>query len=358
MNERQALLALVLSPGFGPVTLKRLLKEVKTPLEIFSLPKEKLNACGFKGDRSRLEEALLRARREEQALRRLGASYVTLYDEEYPPLLREIPDPPPVLFYQGRLPGTEPALAVVGSRAATSYGLTVTREWVSVFARAGLAVISGLALGIDRAAHESALRNGGLTFAVLGCGLDVNYPAPNAALRREMLEKGGGLLTEFPLGTRPKAGNFPIRNRLISGLSQAVLVVEASPKSGSLITARLAGEQGREVFAVPGPVYSLRSHGCHLLLRDGAQLADKPEDVLSYFGARVGRVPDEVQELTLGPEEAKVLEHLKREPLSVDELVYLTGLGIEEVVATLTSLEIEGLVERLPGNSYRRTLGR
>ena len=355
MDDRRLLLALALVPGLGPITIKRLIKEATSLEAVFSLPPERLKACGVRGRLPPLKEALFRAEREEEALARLGASYVTLLDEDYPPLLRTIPDPPMVLFYKGSLPRNEPSLAVVGSRAATPYGLSVVRDWVPLFTRAGIAIVSGFALGIDRAAHEAALKEGGLTYAVLGCGLDVNYPAANARLREKM-SRQGALITEFPLGVRPKAGNFPIRNRIISGLSQAVLVVEASRKSGSLITARLAGEQGREVFAVPGPVYSLKSRGCHDLLRDGATLADSPEDILSFFGQEPSR--EASQELTLSPEEAKVLEHLAEEPLSVDELVCRTGLPVEELVGLLANLELEGLLERLPGNLYRRILRR
>ena len=355
MDDRRLLLALSLVPGLGPVTIRRLLKEAPSLKAVFSLPPEKLKACGVRGRLPSLKKALFRAEREEEALLRLKASYVTLLDEDYPPLLRTIPDPPVVLFYKGSLPREEPTLAVVGARAATSYGLSVVRDWVPLLARAGIAIVSGFALGIDRAAHEAALREGGRTYAVLGCGLDVNYPAANARLREEITRRGG-LITEFPLGVRPKAANFPIRNRIISGLSQAVLVVEASQRSGSLITARLAGEQGREVFAVPGPVYSLRSRGCHDLLRDGATLADKPEDLLSFFGKEPFK--EAPQELTLSPEEAKVLEHLAEEPLSVDELVFRTGLAVEELTGLLTNLELEGLLERLPGNLYRRISGR
>ncbi|NPA49435.1 MAG: DNA-protecting protein DprA [Thermodesulfobacteria bacterium] len=352
MFDRKLLLALSLVPGLGPLTIQKIVNALDDLRDLWALSREDLKTLGLRKPLPSLEEVLRRAEEEISGLERLKASYVTFWDEDYPPLLKEIATPPPVLFYQGSLPRQEALLAVVGSRAATSYGLSVTKEWVAVFVRHGLGIVSGFALGIDGAAHRTAVREGGRTYGVLGCGLDVDYPAAHRHLRQEILEAGGGFLTEFPLGTEPRAGNFPVRNRLISGLSQAVLVVEASPKSGSLITARLAAEQGREVLAVPGPVYSLRSHGCHQLLREGAALADKPEDVLSSFGQEPKAFLQ--PELTLGPEEAKVLEHLSGSPLSIDELVYLSGLSTMDVTRVLAELELEGLIERLPGNFYRR----
>ncbi len=352
MFEPHFLLALSLIPGIGPLTIQKIVSGLDEFQKLWELSPEEKRALGLRGKLPPLEEVLLRAEKEEEGLKRLGGAYVTFWDEAYPAALKEIATPPPVLFYLGRLPQEETLLAVVGSRAATNYGLSVTRDWVAAFVRAGLGIVSGFALGIDGEAHRTVIKEGGITYAVLGCGLDVNYPAAHASLRKEILASGGGLITEFPLGTGPRAGNFPVRNRIISGLSQAVLVVEASPKSGSLITARLAAEQGKEVLAVPGSVFSLRSHGCHQLLREGATLADKPEDVLNCLGYQ--RKETGSPELTLAPEEAKVLEHLTGEPVSVDEIAYLSGLAVEKIMPILSELEIEGLVERLPGNFFRR----
>ncbi len=353
MFDRKLLLALALVPGLGPLTIQKIINALDDPKDIWELSPGDQKALGLRKPLPPFEETLKRAEKEIKALERLGASYVTFWDEDYPLLLKEIATPPPVIFYCGSLPQGRDLLSVVGSRSASSYGLSVTKEWVSIFVQNGLGIISGLAMGVDGAAHRAALKGGGLTYAVLGCGLDIDYPAAHRHLRRKILAAKGGLLTEFPLGTEPRAGNFPVRNRIISGLSKVVLVVEASLKSGSLITARLAAEQGREVFAVPGPVYSLRSQGCHQLIREGANLADKPEDVLSVFGVKPKSFSPP-SELTLGPEEAKVLEHLSGSPLSIDEIVYLSGLSTVEVARILTELELEGLVERLPGNFYRR----
>ncbi|AEH45445.1 DNA protecting protein DprA [Thermodesulfatator indicus DSM 15286] len=339
-------LALWLVPKMGPRRFFKLLNFVQNPEEVFSLPKSRIKELGL--ELPEKEKALAKAKNEFALVNKLGGKVISFFDEDYPPLLREISDPPPILYVLGNLP-QKTGLAVVGSRRATSYGREVCRKWVSVLARAGIPIVSGLALGIDSMAHEAAVKENAPTYAVLGCGLDVNYPASNSWLRREIIAKGGGLITEFPLGTKPRPGNFPIRNRLISGLSAAVLVIEADLKSGSLITARLAAEQGREVLAVPGPVYSSQSRGTHALIRDGALLVDHPEQVLEIFSLSF---LNEREELTLSEEEAKVLNCFEGEPLEFDELILKTGLEVDKLLQILTNLELEGLIVKQSGNAY------
>jgi len=355
-------LALWLLPGMGPASFEKLLETAESPEEAFHLDQETLKGLGLKTPlRQALrnkDRALKRAQAEREALARLGAKVITIFDAAYPSLLKEIPNPPPVLFVKGALDLGPYSLAVVGSRAATSYGRRITKEWIFELAKAGLAIISGFALGIDALAHEAALRARGYTLAVLGCGLDQNYPMENQGLGRAILRQGGALVTEFPLGTKPKPQNFPIRNRIISGLAQGVLVIEASAKSGSLITARLAAEQGREVMAVPGNVYSGRSHGCHRLIREGALLVDRPDQVLDALGLEVvfSERSQGVRELTLSPLEAKVLEHLEVYPLHLDDVAYKSGLAVSQVSGILLALELKGLVQGLPGNFYQKVV--
>jgi DNA processing protein len=306
--------------------------------------------------------AFQQAEEEWKRLKDLGGSLLTLEEENYPSLLAQIPDPPLVLYFFGQLEMGPYPLAVVGSRSVTSYGRRVVRDWISELARAGLDIVSGLALGVDRLAHEEALRAEGYTVAVLGSGLDQVYPPENRSLAERIVRSGGAIVTEFPLGTPPRAQNFPIRNRIISGLSKAVLVVEASLRSGSLITARLAAEQGREVMAVPGSIYSGRSHGCHQLICQGALLVDKPCQILETLGLKIVSSPAEdaspVNSLTLSPEEDKVLERLEVYPMHVDDLVHLTGLEVSTLSGILLALELKGLIESQPGNYYQKVVKR
>ncbi len=362
-KDRLWLLALALRPRCGPRRVRLILERFGTPEAFFAASYKERQDLGL--PRSLWEqppprEALAQAQEEAKALEKLGAHFITWDDEEYPPSLRELPDPPPILFFKGSFDLRLPSLAVVGSRAATSYGLRITRTWVRELVRAGVGVVSGLAVGIDTAAHQATLEAGGFTIAVLGNGLDEPYPRENLPLATAIAEKGL-LLTEFPLKTKPRPQNFPIRNRLISGLAQAVLVVEASPRSGSLITARLAGEQGKEILAVPGPVYSYRSHGCHQLIREGALLVDRPEQVLDALGLS-GLVfapeaqKDSAKRLTLSTEETKVWEVLEPSPIHLDEIARRAGLAVSQVSGILVALELKGLVASSPGNFFQKVV--
>jgi DNA processing protein len=292
------------------------------------------------------------------ALERAGARIIPLWDEaRYPPLLRAIHDPPALLYLLGDLPAAE-TLAVVGARQASANGRHLTATICAEMAERGITVVSGLARGIDTAAHQGVLDGGGRTVGVLGCGIDRVYPPENARLFVRILEQGG-ILSEYPPGTPPLAGHFPGRNRIISGLARGVLIVEAAEGSGSLITADFALEQGREVFAVPGPVYAPTSGGVNRLLKEGAHLVTEARDILDILWPQlppqaVTRRQDLFAESL--PETPRALyNQLGAEPLHVDELARRCGLTPMEVSAILLHLELQGGVEQLPGMRYVRS---
>jgi len=286
----------------------------------------------------------------------------------YPPMLLESPDAPAVLYVRGdeRILG-EPQLAMVGSRNPTAGGRATAREFAIFFAQAGLTITSGLALGIDTACHEGALAGGGPTVAVLGCGLDQIYPRENQALA-EHIAAAGAVITEFPPGTSPLPACFPQRNRIIAGLSHGTLVVEAAQRSGSLITARLAGVAGREVFAIPGSIHNPLARGCHHLIRQGAKLVERPEDVLSELkislvAQLVAGAPEEPLSRQPGAppldKEYKILlDALAFEPASVDSLIDRTGMNSESIASMLLILELDGHVAPHPGGRYSRMAGK
>jgi len=298
-----------------------------------------------------------------------GVATLDLADEHYPAWLRAIPDPPPVLYCDGSLePGDRQAVAIVGSRQATPYGLRVTDALARELSALGFTIVSGFARGIDAAAHRAALASGGRTVAVLGCGLDVDYPSGHASLRTE-IAGSGAVLTEFAPGTAPFATNFPRRNRIISGLALGVVVVEAAEDSGSLITARLALEQGREVFAVPGPIDAPTSRGPHGLLKQGAKLVETVNDIVEELLPQLetmrtplsqdfvatgagGRRPFAPKPPDLSPEEQVVFRVIGREPLHLDDLTEQSRLSAAEVARILLGLELKALVHQLPGQQY------
>ena len=280
---------------------------------------------------------------------------VTLADSEYPQALLNIPDPPLLLYVKGRVDLlNQTALAIVGSRSATPQGIHNAEAFAKSLSDAGLCIISGLAHGIDAAAHRGALRgqgiNSGGSIAVVGTGLDKVYPAANRDLAHALAQHGA-LISEFPLGTPPLAANFPRRNRLISGMSLGCLVVEASLQSGSLITARLALEQGREVFAIPGSIHAPQSKGCHALLKQGAKLVETAQDILEELGGQ--RVAPAQRSAPEGPDSA-LLEHLGFDPVDADTLSARCGLTVAELSAMLLTLELDGRISVLPGGLYQR----
>lgn len=277
---------------------------------------------------------------------------LTLADPEYPQSLLQIPDPPPLLYVKGRHELlNRPAIAVVGSRNATAQGVTNAQAFGHALSDAGLCVVSGLALGIDAAAHRGGLDGASTSIAVIGTGPDIVYPARNHALAHELAERGA-IVSEFPLGAAAKAGNFPRRNRIISGLSAGCLVVEAALQSGSLITARLAAEQGKEVFAIPGSIHSPHSKGCHALIKQGAKLVESANDVLEEVGSLLG--PRSPLARSVDGEKHPELRWLGYDPADIDTLVARSGLTSETVCAMLLELELEGRVASLPGGLYQR----
>ncbi len=276
---------------------------------------------------------------------------VTLADAEYPQALLQTPDAPPLLYVKGRAELlNHRATAVVGSRNATAQGIATAESFAQALSDAGLTVVSGLALGIDAAAHRGGLAGIARSIAVVGTGLDIVYPARNQALAQQ-LAREGVIISDFPLATPPLAPNFPRRNRLISGLAQGCLVVEAALPSGSLITARLANEQGKDVFAIPGSIHSPLSKGCHLLIKQGAKLVDSVQDILEEL--RIAAPIDAAPTATTGPVH-RLLDLMGFDPCDVDTLALRSGLAAESIAAALTRFELDGSVAVLPGGRFQR----
>jgi DNA processing protein len=284
-----------------------------------------------------------------------GNRVLTLADAAYPKALLDVADPPLMLYAKGRLEClSSPALAVVGSRNATAQGIINASKFSEVLSQAGLTIISGMALGIDAAAHQGGLRGAGSTVAVIGTGADIAYPARNRQLAQQIAAEGC-ILTEYALGTPPAASNFPRRNRIISGLAQGVLVIEAAAQSGSLITARMAAEQGRDVFAIPGSIHSPLSKGCHLLIKQGAKLVESAQDVLEeikhHAGAPTSSTPSATTQQTPA---SGILSAIGFDPVAPDALAEHCKLDIAMLNAQLLTLEMEGTIEMLPGGMVRR----
>lgn len=280
---------------------------------------------------------------------------VTLADTDYPQALLEVPDPPPLLYVKGqRQYLNAPALAIVGSRNATPQGLANAESFARHLSNHGLCIVSGMALGIDGSAHRGGMQGQASSIAVVGTGLDIVYPARHRELAHE-LAQNGALVSEFPLGTASKAHNFPRRNRLISGLSRGCLVVEAALQSGSLITARLAAEQGREVFAIPGSIHSPMAKGCHYLIKQGAKLVDSAQDILDELGyPGVVASANTPVSTSLDKDEALLMQCLGFDPAGIDALVGCSGLTSDNVCAILLTMELAGYVTSLPGGLYQR----
>ncbi len=354
--------------GVGPRIRRSLLDQFGTPSQILNAPRQDLlnvpgigeklaNAIIYRTSKSTAEEELQRCR---------AAGYQLLFEESdaYPSLLREMPDPPALLYCKGEiLPEDELAVAIVGSRKCTHYGLQQAEKMAAALARAGVTVVSGLARGIDQAAHRGALKAGGRTIAVMATGLSHIYPPEHRELS-EQVSAQGALVTEFPLDQAPVAGLFPQRNRIISGLSMGVLLIEAGRKSGALHTARHAYEQGRDVFAVPGRIDHPASAGCHDLIRDGAMLVRSVEDVLE--GLSPAKTPVKVsenrevhtpRELSLSDFERDVLNLVTLEPQHLNEIVQSSNLDSSRILSTLTVLEMRKVVKRLPGGFLVRATG-
>jgi DNA processing protein len=345
-------------PQVGNVTFRRLIEHFGSPKQALSASERDLSAV--RGITSAAIAALLRhdphkaAEQEYRAVRNAGACIVTLHDPDYPQLLRHLPDPPPYLYAKGQLRNVEPTIAIVGSRRASAYGLATTEKFTRDLTRNGIAVVSGMARGIDATAHRASILEGGYTIGVLGCGIDVIYPRENKPLYHDMAAQGA-LLSEFPMGTLPLAENFPRRNRIISGIASAVLVIEAAEGSGSLITAQCALEQGRDIFAIPGAIHTPNSRGTNRLIKDGAILVESVADILAELAPRSAiaspALPAPLRS-GLSPKEAAVYSVLSSAPLHIDDIVVKCALTVGEVSAILLRFELDGIVTQLVGKQF------
>lgn len=351
-----AWLRLTLAPGIGSETQRKLLAAFGLPEAVFAAGRSavravignKVDALFDFSDQEAVDRSIAWASQTNQHI-------ITLADTAYPQTLLQIPDPPSLLYVRGRLDLLQQrALGIVGSRNATPQGLQTAENFAHKLAGEGLCIVSGLALGIDTAAHRGALAASGPTIAIIGTGADRIYPARNRELAHAIAAHGA-IVSEFPLGTPAMAGNFPRRNRLIAGLSAGVLVVEAAVESGSLITARLAAEQGREVFAIPGSIHSPVARGCHRLIRQGAKLVETASDVLEELGQTPPLFPGPAAaSLPTFEDSHPVLIALGHGPSGLDDLVERSGLGAETLLPELLNLELAGQIAVLPGNRYQR----
>ncbi len=365
-------IALNMVRGIGPRTANFLLDRFRSPAGVFSAPRASLEASGLKPDSiTELHDSsiLERASAEVERLERLGITVITLVDSAYPALLRETYDPPITLYVRGDLAAAcaRPCIAIVGSRRCSTYGLNAAESLARDLAARGLTIVSGLARGIDAAAHRGALEAGGVTVGVIGNGLDLCYPKEHRRLGEEVAASGA-LISEFPLGTPPLSQNFPYRNRVLSGLCFGVLVVEAAEHSGSLITARLAAEQGREIFAVPGNITSRNSFGPNYLIKDGAKLVQLWRDIVEELpreqralltaidgpGAGSNDVNQPVLEAveTTEPERLVLKLLTPDEPIHIDQLLVRSGIESPLLMAALLQLEMKDRIRQLPGKCF------
>lgn len=351
-------------PGVGDRLFKRLVDTLADPRQVFEAARNTPAAIlKIGGVSEKLVRAIARYSLPERLLTEIEAAYqkgfriVTMADRHYPRLLMEIPDPPPYFYVAGNLPATAEAIAMVGSRNATGYGLSICRRLSRGLAARGITVVSGLALGIDTAAHRGALEGGGKTVAVLGSGLANVYPRKNRRLFEAVCDSGA-VISEFDLYAEPEAHHFPKRNRIISGMTLGTVVVEAAKRSGSLITARLAAEQNREVFAVPGSIDSFKSTGTHSLIQQGAKLVTGTNDIVEELIPRLGKIdnPQQAEDPPdLTREEGALLALIGTYPVHVDTLVRTSRLAAAQVAGTLLQLEVKGLIVQHPGKQFTRS---
>ena len=368
LTERQAFMIMNDLPNIGPITLNRLLAEFGgDPREILLSNKRRLESVRGVGPET--SAALLAWRthfdlaREEDRIAKAGAAFITTRDEGYPRMLKEINDPPIGLYRKGSYLFGQPCIAVVGSRRTTLYGQSVANKLGADLARLGFCVVSGLARGIDTAAHEGALSVGGKTAAVLGCGIDIVYPPENLDLYRRIADTGA-VLSEFPFGRKADKQTFPMRNRVVSGMSEAIVVVESDVSGGAMITARFAGEQGRLIYAVPGRIDQSSSVGCHQLIRDGATLLTSVDDILNELnyldGLRPAPIPPK-DRLDFGEEARAELQGAEQQIaecfrggsiMSIDAVATATGLPSHEISATLMLLELKKVVVKRADGTF------
>jgi DNA processing protein len=353
-------------PGIGNHLFKRLIDRFHLPEAVFQASRHEL--LEIEGISQRQADAILNyeapgsIKTELEQTGQKGFEIITQADSAYPPLLKEIPDPPPFLYVSGSLDGSSKNIAVVGSRNPTAYGISATQNLCADLTAHGITIVSGMAVGIDTAAHRGALAGRGNTIAVLGSGFNKIYPSQNRSLFKRISEEGA-VISEFALNTEPEAHHFPIRNRIISGMSMGTIVVEATRRSGSLITARLAADQNREVFAVPGSIQSFKSTGTHALIKQGAKLVENAQDVIEELGAymdmetpvlRQDGLPSHTERKppSLSPEEQPVYDSLSPYPEHIDTLIRRTHIESGKLLSLLLQLELKGIVQQLPGKYF------
>lgn len=350
-------------PGIGNHLFKRLISRFDSPEIVFESSMQ--NLLQVEGMTPRLVSSIKQHKIPEQVKKDLdlalqkGYKIVTMSDLHYPSLLLQIPDPPPFLYVFGNLDNSIKNIAVVGSRNATTYGISTTKQLCMDLTSFEITIVSGMARGIDTAAHIGALKGKGKTIAVLGSGLEIVYPSENLKLFHEIAENGA-VISEFPLFTEPEAHNFPTRNRIISGISLGTVIVEATKRSGSLITARLAAEQNRDVFAVPGSIQSFKSTGTHTLIKQGAKLVEHAQDILEELSHMIkppvenDNKQDKIMEKlpTLTPDESLVFEALEPYPVHIDNIVREISMEPGKLSSILLQLELKGIVQQSPGKLF------
>lgn len=359
MTEHEYLIALSTFTSFGPVRTRLLLSFFKNASKVWKTNESELTEIGLgKGLTEKFIEHRNKFDTDEyfNKLKKLEVNPITIFEDDYPENLKEIADAPYVLYVKGKLKISDSrAVAIIGSRLMTSYGREVARKFASGLSDYGITIVSGLALGVDAEAQRSALSAGGRTIAVLASGLDIITPSTNKTLALELIKGSGAIVSEYPLGHVPFPSDFAVRNRLISGLSKAVLVVEGRIKSGTFHTVNAAASQGRPVFAVPGPITSPTSEGTNYLIQNGAKLTTSIRDILEELNMEVMVDREKVEKVMPGGKvEAKILKFMEREPLHLDEIVRISGLTTAEVSARLTIMEMKGMVKNVGNGVYRK----
>ena len=353
-------LALGRARGIGNLTYKALIDELREPESVFEAPLKRLEEIPDIGKRLALSIKGFKdwewVEKETDLIKKHAVKFLTIRDSDYPELLLSIPDPPPYLYVKGTICKEDSnALAVVGTRLPTPYGIAATEKICRELAGCcGITIVSGMARGIDSAAHRGAIAAKGKTIAVLGSGIDVIYPPENKGLYKD-IASNGAVISEFPMGTPPLAANFPQRNRIISGLAMGVLVAEASLRSGSLITARLALDYGREVFALPGSITSSRSKGTNKLIKDGAKLVEDTRDILEELRIPYKAGTEITSSERLSAEEEKIM-NLLDEPCVIDSIIQKTGLPASKVSSVLLNMELKGLIQQQAGKQFIRRI--
>ena len=370
MTSKEAVITLNLIPGIGSARIRRLLETFGTPEIILHAPASSLRQIQGIGSELATQIAGWKtstcAEKEIELADRAGANITTLFDSDYPESLRNIPDPPLVLYSFGTWSSSpnQRAISIVGSRLATHYGLMVARKIASSLAEKGITIISGLARGIDTEAHRAAIAAGGKTIAVIGAGLNKLYPSENMNLAEQIAEGYGAVVSEFPMNFPPSKSTFPMRNRIVSAWSQATLVIEAPRKSGALITANTANEQGRLVYAVPGPIDRPHSEGCHELIRQGATLVTNAAHIIDDLGWGASQqelpleiplsshTPSRLHSIPMTEDDQSILDYIARGNASLDALSSVSGIPIGQITGILAKLQISGLIIPLPGGLF------